>query len=64
MISFDPPCAGEPAVGKRLPSLQRRAEAVGAIKPERSWAHAPISVFDLRLELSSFLFIQIVALIK
>jgi hypothetical protein len=53
-------------VASRLPSsratpscarlaLHRRVEAAARTKPERSWAHAPVSLFDLRFELSSFL---------
>ncbi len=35
-------------------------EAAEGIKPEQSWVHVPISVLDLRFELTPFLFINIV----
>ena len=41
-------------------ALRRIVEAAEGTKLEPSLAHAPISVFDLRFEPSSFLFINIV----
>ena len=43
-------------------ALHRMDKAAEGTNPQRSWAHAPISVFDLRFELSPFLFIHIVAI--
>jgi hypothetical protein len=40
-------------------ALRKMVEAAEATEAERSWAHAPISVFDLRFELTSFIFIDI-----
>jgi hypothetical protein len=45
-------------------ALHRMVETAEGTKPERFWAHAPSSVFDLRFELSAFLFIHIVGMIQ
>jgi hypothetical protein len=53
-----------PAARLHQPSLLRIVEAAEGIKPEPSWVHAPLSFFDLRFELTSFIFIYIMAIIK
>jgi hypothetical protein len=45
-------------------ALRRMVEAAEGIKPEQSWAHAPLSVFNLRFELSPFLFIYMMGSMK
>ena len=42
-------------------ALRRTDEAAEGTRPERSWAHAPMSVFELRFELSLFVFMHIMA---
>ena len=44
-------------------ALHRMDKAAEGTNPQRSLAHVPISVFDLRFELTLFLFIHIVAMI-
>jgi hypothetical protein len=39
-------------------------EAVEGTNPERSWAYASTSVFDLGFEVTSFIFIHIMARIE
>jgi hypothetical protein len=46
------------------PVLRQITEAAELTKPERCWAHAPISVLDLRFELSPLFFIYIMARVK
>ena len=50
--------------GLRPPGAPPDGCRAAGIKPERSSAPAPLSIFDLRFELSSFLFIRIVAIIR
>jgi hypothetical protein len=48
----------------RVRSFHVTVEAAEGTNPDRFWAHASISVFDRRFELSAFIFIDIVAIIE
>ncbi len=45
-------------------ALHRMLGTAEGREQERFWTHAPSSVFDLRFELSAFLFIHIVGMIQ
>jgi hypothetical protein len=58
------PTSGGAALSCALLALHQMVEAAEGTKPERCLAPAPISVFDLRFELSSFIFIHIMARVE